>query len=367
VDQIVSPVLLFVCLVIGGLGVALALPRKGISPQVVGALVAGTALGLLFVVLGLRAWKADDLPNLFFYVFAPIALGSALRVVTHPKPVYAALYFILTILSSAALYLILHAEFLAFALIIIYAGAILITYLFVIMLATQAPSEEDQEALSDYDAYSREPMVATAVGVTLMVLVAFMLARGVGELQPNEAARTGELLTQLPRKVDRSLENAGVFPAVDRPALSAIADTGAGVVDVAGRTITVVVRDPVRLAEIVETNSEARAMVAGAGADAETAAARVRDLKAGDEITMGLPAGLDVTSTEGVGFALIAAHPMALELAGVILLMAMVGAVVLARKQVDLSEAEKAQMVRVLGQTERIPNPDDASAVGGGA
>jgi len=39
----------------------------------------------------------------------------------------------------------------------------------------------------------------------------------------------------------------------------------------------------------------------------------------------------------------------------------MVGAVVLARKQVDLSEAEKARMVRLLGQTEDIPEPVDAA------
>lgn len=361
-DQIVSPVLLFVCLVVGGLGVALALPRKGISPQIIGALIAGAAFGVLMVVLGLRAWKADDLPNLFFYVFAAIALGSALRVVTHPKPVYAALYFILTILSSGGLYLLQSAEFLAFALIIIYAGAILITYLFVIMLATQAPSEDDLEALSEYDAYSREPMVASAVGITIMVLVAFMLARGIGELRPNEAMRPGDLLTQLPRKIERSLANEGLFPGLERPGLSAMADPEGGVVDIAEREIRVVVKDPAKFAAIIDSNPDVRAMIAGhaSGTEAEGMIAAAKGLKAGDAITIGLPDSLEVTSTEGVGFALIAAHPMGLEIAGVILLMAMVGAVVLARKQVDLSEAEKAQMVRVLGQSMELPEPGDA-------
>ena len=363
-DQIVSPVLLFVCLVIGGLGIALALPRKGISPQVIGALVAGVAIGVLFVALGVRAREAGELPNLFFYVFAAIALGSGLRVVTHPKPVYAALYFILTILSSASLYLILHAEFLAFALIIIYAGAILITYLFVIMLATQAPSEDDLEALSEYDAYSREPVVATAVGVTLMVLVAFMFARGIGDLRPNVLAQPGEMLTQLPRKIERSLENTGIFAGVERPTLGSMADPAGGVVDMEARTIGLTIADAERFREMVARNPEVRALLAGPDGDVEAAVARAMALGEGDTVVVSLPEGLAVTSTESVGFALIAAHPMALELAGVILLMAMVGAVVLARKQVDLSEAEKAAMVRVLGQTEQIPEPAEQ---GGGA
>ena len=62
-----------------------------------------------------------------------LGVGSAIRVITHPHPVYAALYFILTIIAMAGLILLLSAEFMAFAVIIVYAGAILVTYLFVIM------------------------------------------------------------------------------------------------------------------------------------------------------------------------------------------------------------------------------------------
>src|SRR5687768_6717952 len=133
----------------------MALPRRGINPQVIGGLVAGAAVGLLVLIMSWRA--APVLPNIYFYVFSAIALGAGLRVISHQRPVYAALYFILTVIASAGLFVILSAEFLAFALIIVYAGAILITYLFVIMLATQAPMAEDAEVLADYDAVSREP------------------------------------------------------------------------------------------------------------------------------------------------------------------------------------------------------------------
>jgi hypothetical protein len=139
------------------------MPRKGVSPALIGGVLAAAAAGM--VILGLiltRPDRADAQPVL--PRLRVLALGGGLRMITHPKPVYAALYFILTIIASSGLYLLLSAEFMAFALIIIYAGAILITYLFVIMLATQSP-DETTGALSDYDASAREPIAADRGGV----------------------------------------------------------------------------------------------------------------------------------------------------------------------------------------------------------
>ncbi|MFU8829762.1 MAG: NADH-quinone oxidoreductase subunit J [Phycisphaerales bacterium] len=157
-----NPVILYVGLAIGAVGVLLALPRERVNPQIIGMVLAAAGFGAVIVALALRGLDAAGLPNLHYYIFAPIAILSALRVITHQQPVYSALYFILTILASSALYLLMGAEFMALALVIIYAGAILITYLFVIMLATQAPSEQEVGALSPYDAYAREPLWATA-------------------------------------------------------------------------------------------------------------------------------------------------------------------------------------------------------------
>ena len=98
-------------------------------------MITAAAVGLIFLAVSIKS--LSHLPNFNFYIFSFIALGAALRVISHPRPVYAALYFILAILSSCGLYVLLSAEFLAFALVIVYAGAILITYLFVIMLATE--------------------------------------------------------------------------------------------------------------------------------------------------------------------------------------------------------------------------------------
>src|SRR6202008_3856441 len=89
-DQTVSPILFYTALALGAVGLCLALPRSGRTPQVLGALIAAIAGGMALLALGLRAGR-ENLPNVYFYVFAFIALGAAVRVITHPKPVYAAL------------------------------------------------------------------------------------------------------------------------------------------------------------------------------------------------------------------------------------------------------------------------------------
>lgn len=301
-SELFNPILLYGGCALGALGLALALPRRGVSPQLVGALIAAIGLGGIFLALGVRA-KAAELPNFLFYIFALIALGGALRVISHPRPVYAALYFILTILASSGMYLLLSAEFMAFALIIVYAGAILITYLFVIMLATEAPTAEEVHVLRDYDRYSREPIAATVVGFVLVALLATLLGRGAAALPAPERFGDAPLLAAVPGRVERALREA-----------EAIAPGESIVVDEAG---------------VARIDVEARTAVVTRGEGGET---RVVEL----------PADLALANTEGVAFELIAAHPGAIEIAGVILLMAMLGAVVLSRKRVELDEQARA-------------------------
>jgi NADH-quinone oxidoreductase subunit J len=207
----------FLAAALGALGMAIALPRRKVNPQPIGALLCVIAAGAVVVGLSFAAFDQGQLPNVYFYIFAAIALGAALRVVTHQRPVYAALYFILTIIASAGLFLILSAEFMAFALIIIYAGAILITYLFVLMLATQAPVEEEADRLADYDASSREPIVAAALGFLLLAVLTTMLFRGVSTLDPKGDIRSdARLMAALPVKTEERLRDAGVLGADER-------------------------------------------------------------------------------------------------------------------------------------------------------
>jgi NADH-quinone oxidoreductase subunit J len=69
-----------------------------------------------------------------FYFFAAILVFAALRVVTTRNPVQAALWLVLSFFTAAAIWLLLQAEFLAIALVLVYVGAVMVLFLFVVMM-----------------------------------------------------------------------------------------------------------------------------------------------------------------------------------------------------------------------------------------
>ena len=78
-----------------------------------------------------------ELPDILFYVFAALTLLCGALVVANPfsrNPVTSAMFLVLTIISMAGLFVLLHAFFLAAVQIIVYAGAVIVLFLFVIML-----------------------------------------------------------------------------------------------------------------------------------------------------------------------------------------------------------------------------------------
>ncbi len=75
-----------------------------------------------------------DPKTFLFYVFAVITVLSALRVVTARNPVHAALFLVLTFCTAAAIWMLLKAEFLAITLVLVYVGAVMVLFLFVVMM-----------------------------------------------------------------------------------------------------------------------------------------------------------------------------------------------------------------------------------------
>ena len=71
---------------------------------------------------------------LSFYIFSAVILLSSLMVITSKNPVHSVLFLILTFFIGAGLFIILHAEFLAMILIIVYVGAVAVLFLFVVMM-----------------------------------------------------------------------------------------------------------------------------------------------------------------------------------------------------------------------------------------
>jgi NADH:ubiquinone oxidoreductase subunit 6 (subunit J) len=155
-------------LLVGGAAIYLLLPRPRSYPVLWGLLLGLLALILAGVLLTRSGVVTPE--TVLFWAFSAMGIVSGTLLVTQHNPARAALSFTLVVLSTCGLYLLLAAPFLMAATIIIYAGAIIVTFLFVIMLAQQV-------GLSDADDRSREPLLATITGFILLGTLLFVLQR----------------------------------------------------------------------------------------------------------------------------------------------------------------------------------------------
>ncbi len=118
-----------------------------------------------------------------FIVFALIAIVAALGVILSRKPVYSALFLLLNFATLAALYIMLQAQFLAAVQIIVYAGAIVVLFLFVVMLIgggeLGAGDRETNRQADKATAPSRFHAMLGWPRITALVLAVLLLA-GVG-------------------------------------------------------------------------------------------------------------------------------------------------------------------------------------------
>jgi NADH-quinone oxidoreductase subunit J len=72
--------------------------------------------------------------TVLFYVFAAVMIGASLRVITARNPVHAALFLVLAFFNAAGLWMLLKAEFLSIVLVLVYVGAVMVLFLFVVMM-----------------------------------------------------------------------------------------------------------------------------------------------------------------------------------------------------------------------------------------
>jgi NADH-quinone oxidoreductase subunit J len=122
--------------------------------------------------------------TLTFYVSAAILVFAALRVVTARNPVHAALWLVLSFFSAAGVWLLLQAEFLAIALVLVYVGAVMVLFLFVVMML-DVNFEKMRERFRSYIP------VAFIVGVLVLIemgLVVWGGYRGESNVPPEAAA-----------------------------------------------------------------------------------------------------------------------------------------------------------------------------------
>lgn len=130
--------------------------------------------------------------NVFFAIIAAAMIVSALRVVTTKNVVHAALYLVIVLAGVAAQFLLLGAEFVGITQILVYLGAIVVLFLFGIML-TRARLGEDDSVRTE------RRLMASLVGVLLFVVMAFALVDSfddthVDVAQPTTTAQVSDTL-----------------------------------------------------------------------------------------------------------------------------------------------------------------------------
>jgi len=286
-------------------GLAMLMQPEGRKLRIAGTVLGLAGFAMLFVEVLKRASPSGEdtgLPPVFPVVFGFLALAGAVRMITHPRPVFAALYFILVVIATAGMFLLLGAEFMAFSLVIVYAGAILITYMFVLMLAQQSPVAGVGDAW--YDRMPREAISAVIVGfVILATLSDAYFSKKSQDLRNDTIARSELTGTR------DAWERLGQMPKL-----------------------------------LLETARKADASIATLAADKpiDPQTGTVRG-KTADGADVQVILGADLLPDNGrqVGVDLVSKFPAGLEIAGVVLLMALFGAVILARKQIELGEDER--------------------------
>ncbi|MBC7436034.1 MAG: NADH-quinone oxidoreductase subunit J [Bdellovibrionales bacterium] len=133
-----------------------------------------------------------DVKTGLFYLFAIVLLFAAFRVITARNPVYAALYLVLAFFQAAAVWILLKAEFLAITLVLVYVGAVMVLFLFVVMML-------DINLDSLRQGFWKHFPVAATVGALIALEMAAVLMGGFrGTEEPKAAvAVAGQAVAQV--------------------------------------------------------------------------------------------------------------------------------------------------------------------------
>ena len=112
-----------------------------------------------------------DITTALFYVFSAVLLASAVRVITAKSTVHSALFLILSFFSASCLWMLLKAEFLAITLVLVYIGAVMVLFLFVVMML-------DFESTAVRESIWKHLPVASLVGAVIALEIAAVLMGG---------------------------------------------------------------------------------------------------------------------------------------------------------------------------------------------
>jgi NADH-quinone oxidoreductase subunit J len=127
-----------------------------------------------------------EFKSILFYVFAAIMLIASTRVITARNPVHAALFLVLAFFNAAGIWMLLKAEFLSIVLVLVYVGAVMVLFLFVVMML-DINIDKMREGFWSY------LPLATAIGVVIVLEMSAVLWRGfhTAEVRPEALGNIG--------------------------------------------------------------------------------------------------------------------------------------------------------------------------------
>ncbi|MEQ1596616.1 MAG: NADH-quinone oxidoreductase subunit J [Casimicrobium sp.] len=151
-----------------------------------------------------------ELATIVFYVFSAVMLFSATRVVSVKNPVHAALFLVLTFFSASGLWMLLKAEFLAIALVLVYVGAVMVLFLFVVMML-DINFEELRTQFRSYLPVGLLVGLAVLIEMVLVLGLSFGRKPGATQAVLMDGSNTKALGIELFTKYIYAVEIAGVL------------------------------------------------------------------------------------------------------------------------------------------------------------
>ena len=149
-----------------------------------------------------------DVKTGLFYVFSAVLLFASFRVITARNPVHAALFLVLAFFQAAAIWMLLKAEFLAITLVLVYVGAVMVLFLFVVMML-------DINLDSMRKGFWKHFPLAGAVGAIIALEMSYVLMGGFREpSKATSSTASGELAAQVSntKELGRLLYSEYIYP-----------------------------------------------------------------------------------------------------------------------------------------------------------
>lgn len=340
---------------LAAIGVYQLLPRPGKRSIALGVFLCLAALGIagtfLFAVFGEPT--TDLISSMLFWFFSAGAVGFGTVLVTQSNPARGAMAFAFVILSTCGLFLLLAAPFLMAATVIIYAGAVIVTFLFLLMLShAGGPSDENDR--------TREPLLGSLAGFAFAGLIFFTLFQQASDKvlpTPPLTLLDREELAKVRADLDASLA-ATDDAAFDKHANAAHARLREVIAERPNTSIQrrlrpslgvgrdaegyprPVAADP-RIERFVEqterlyaTNSKAEEITLDGNPQVALKAKKDAMAKLRDEVVVYSGNGLlPARNVANIGYLLYSEYLLAIEMAGTLLLVATIGAVAIAGRR----------------------------------